>query len=334
MTLTRRLGPRAMRSEPGPSSLTQAIGARGPSAAHPRVAVDEPIGVLEAFERKRMFGAALLAGWGGWSLLALWLSVRPRSWPADSTADLGGLLLWLIAGALPLASLGRRRSWRLSIAALPVTALLLLGHVGPILAVFAIALSGPAVVASLLLSRGVVSSSIDSPQSTRRPSALPNPGEPVTLSVRSDSAPFLDSAGTTVTSDEEVAEAGEAEEIGAEDLDEGDEACDEEGVDDEHAGCESLQRWTRFREAGAERIVGSAIVDLAPGEQTAWLHFPCWPPLPSPPLLTLTSDDPSATLKGAQRERHGFRIEVRLPRPTTFERRLTVEFVALAEASG
>ena len=333
MTLTRRLGPHAMRTESGPSSLTHPIApsdrsaARSPSAAPLPNAARDPSSVRETLEPTRMIGAALLAGWIGWSLLALWLLVRPRSWPADSTADLGGLLMWLIAGVLPLASIGRRRFLRVTIVALPVTAFLLLGHVGPILAVFTIALSGPAVAVALLLGRKVVKSEIESPGTSRRPAALPIPAQLPNIAVPQDSSSTLDAAGPSVPSDEEIAAGSDAE-----DLEESDEeSIDEENIDDQEAERESLQRWTRYREAGAERIIGSAIVDLAPGEQTAWLHFPCWPPLPTVPRLTLSSDDPSVSLKGAQRERHGFRIEVRLPRPATFERRLTVEFVAEAE---
>ena len=89
-----------------------------------------------------------------------------------------------------------------------------------------------------------------------------------------------------------------------------------------------VQRWTRCVDDSLERIDGEAVIDFAPGQQTAWLHLPCWPPLGQLPTIEVSTDDSGARAKVTLAERHGFRIEIRLDRPLTFERQVRVTFRA------
>ncbi|MGE3243536.1 MAG: hypothetical protein AB7G28_18570 [Pirellulales bacterium] len=91
-----------------------------------------------------------------------------------------------------------------------------------------------------------------------------------------------------------------------------------------------LQRLTRSRSAdGVEAIRGELVAEFAPGDRIAILHVAFCPPFERLPTIEAKrSEGPSCDVKIGQILHQGVRLEVRLSRASTAERRATIEFAA------
>ncbi|QDU95258.1 hypothetical protein [Lignipirellula cremea] len=95
------------------------------------------------------------------------------------------------------------------------------------------------------------------------------------------------------------------------------------------------QHFTRARaEEGGEAIYGALRAEFAPGERSQTLHIAFCPPLAVAPDFTATPiSGPAATVKCAEIQTFGARIEIRLNAAQTEASEIGLEFYALAKTA-
>lgn len=88
------------------------------------------------------------------------------------------------------------------------------------------------------------------------------------------------------------------------------------------------QTWRRNRTGTQDTIEGQVKFAMPPGQRTSWYHLPIWPFFEHPPQVTLSppKGGASGSVKVAQVEVYGVRLELKLDRISESTEELLVDF--------
>lgn len=88
-------------------------------------------------------------------------------------------------------------------------------------------------------------------------------------------------------------------------------------VDENHVAFEHVEvQLTRGAAEGLTKVEGYLTFECSPKETVKHLHFPIWPPLPSPPTVEASLEGFPARVRVTLSKTYGFRIEVRRLEPS------------------